>query len=232
MATLVTATLPCEEFALSETVQTVPEVTFECEKIIETADGTVMPLVWARAPDFEAVETALDADTTVNNVELLSEFDDERLYRIEWVDQIQLLMEILVDNEATILDASSKKGMWSLRILYPTHDGPSETLAFCEDHGLSLTIVSIREMDTDPSGRYGLTDAQYKALTTAAERGYYEVPREADLDTLSEELGISHQALSERLRRGVNALITDTLLLDRLAHTTNDTPIANETTGE
>ncbi len=230
MATLVTATLPYAEFALSETLRAVPEATFECEKIVDTAEGTVMPLVWARTPDAEGLETALASDATVDEVQLLSEFDDERLYRMEWVDRIQLVMELLVNEEATILDASTENGTWVFRILYPRHDGPRETMAFCEDHGLTLDIVSIHEMESDPSGRYGLTEAQYEAVTTACEQGYYKVPREASLDDLADSLGVSHQALSERLRRGIDALVTDTLLLDRLAHTTTRT--TDDTTEE
>ena len=214
MTTLVTVALPYTEFALSETLQRVPEATFECEKIIDTAEGTVMPLVWAQAPDADELEAALAADPTVTEVQLLSAFDDERLYRMEWVNRIHLIMEILVNEEATILDASTDSERWVFRILYPTHDGPSETMAFCEDHGLTLDVLSIHEMDSDPSGRYGLTKAQYEALTTACEQGYYKVPQEATLDDLADSLDISHQSLSERLRRGINALVTQTLLLE------------------
>jgi predicted DNA binding protein len=68
-------------------------------------------------------------------------------------------------------------------------------------------------MEGKPSGRYGLTDQQYDALTAACEAGYFAVPRETDLDELSDDLGISHQALSERIRRGTEALVTETLLV-------------------
>ena len=214
MATLITATLPCAEFALSETLETIPEATFECETIVDTAEGTVMPLVWARAPDADELEVALAADPTVNEVQLLSAFDDNRLYRMEWGDHIHLIVKILVNGEATILNASIESERWVFRILYPTHDGPSETMAFCENHGLPLDILSIQKMESGPSGRYGLTKAQYEAVTTACEQGYYKVPQEADLHDLAESLNISHQALSERLHRGIDRLVTDTLLLN------------------
>ena len=214
MVPLVKAALPSTEFVLSETLQTVPESTFKCEKIVDTAEGTVMPLVWAQAPDADELEVALAADPTVSEVELLSAFDGKRLYRMEWVNRIHLVVKLLVDGDATILDASTDGERWVFRILYPTHDTLSETIAFSKEHGLSLDVLSIHEMEGDPSGRYGLTKAQYEAVTTACERGYYEVPRKANLGNLAEELDISHQALSERLHRGIDRLVTDTLLLN------------------
>jgi len=213
MATLVTMRLPGDEFVLSETLAAIPEATFECEKIAETGHDTFMPLVWARAPDHEELDDALRNDPTTENVSLLSDFGDEWLYRMEWVARVEIAIRIIATNEATILDASTTDGAWTLRVLYPSHDGLSDTKSYCEDHDITLDIMSIREMEGDPSGRYGLTDEQYEALTTACERGYYTVPRDVDLDDLADEMGISHQALSERLRRGTEALITDTLLI-------------------
>ena len=78
---------------------------------------------------------------------------------------------------------------------------------------MSFAIESIREMDRQPSGRFGLTEGQYHALLTAVEHGYYDVPQRRTLKELAEEFDISHQALSERLRRGTESLIEDTLLV-------------------
>ncbi|MGM0590036.1 MAG: helix-turn-helix domain-containing protein [Halobacteriota archaeon] len=89
----------------------------------------------------------------------------------------------------------------------------SSTHDFCEDHGLAFDIESIRELDGEPAGRYGLTSDQYDALVTAFERGFFQVPREVTLEDLAGELDISHQALSERLRRGTDALVEDTLVI-------------------
>ncbi len=76
----------------------------------------------------------------------------------------------------------------------------------------------MRWTQSRPAGQYGLTDPQYEVLTLACDRGYFAIPRQAELDDLAEELGVSHQALSERLRRGVEALVTDTLLVDQPAY--------------
>jgi hypothetical protein len=98
-------------------------------------------------------------------------------------------------------------------VLYPRRSLFSKTHEFCEDHGLTLDVESIRELEGEPAGRYGLTTDQYEVLATAASKGYFEVPRAVTLQELAEEFDVSHQAISERLRRATNALVQDTLFV-------------------
>lgn len=46
-----------------------------------------------------------------------------------------------------------------------------------------------------------LTVLQKETLELALDQGYYDVPKKASLHDLAADLGVSHQALSERLRR-------------------------------
>lgn len=66
-------------------------------------------------------------------------------------------------------------------------------------------------MDDEPAGQFGLSDAQYETLITAYELGYFQVPRETTVDELGEELGVSAQSVSERLRRGHEKLVSGAL---------------------
>ena len=213
MATIVIGSVPTEALALAHTFEALPHVTFESERIIESGDDAVMPLLWARNANREPLEDAIDGDPTVNNVTLLADFDEELLYRMDWVDQMQLLLHMLTNSEATILDAHGRRDGWRLRVMFPSRSHLSETHEFCQDHGMEFTIESIREMDGQPSGRFGLTEDQYRALSTAVEKGYYDVPQKRTLEELAKEFEISHQALSERLRRGTESLVEDTLLV-------------------
>jgi hypothetical protein len=211
--TIVIVSFPADAFALAQTLQTLPDVAFECERIVESGDDAIMPLVWARGADPEVLEAAFADDPTVREVSRVAEFDGELLYRMEWVDHISVLLRMLTHADATVLDAYGRADEWRLRVMFPTRDGLSATHEFCRDHGFDLDVESVREMAGEPAGRYGLTDDQYDALVRAVQRGYYDVPKRVSLSALADEVGISHQALSERLRRGVEALVTDTLLV-------------------
>jgi len=214
MVTLLSAALPHEKFVLAETLSSVPNASFEVEGVVETCETSVMPLIWASAADHEHLDTALLDDPTTEEVELLSDHADRWLYRMKWVNNVQSLLETLVTNQATILTAITSDGRWIVRLMFPTHDGVSETMAHCKEHDIDLEMISICEMNDQPAGRYGLTGAQFEAFATAWEQGFYTVPREVELVDIAADLGISHQALSERLRRGIDALIQDTLMVD------------------
>jgi hypothetical protein len=133
---------------------------------------------------------------------------------MKWTNNVQSLLETLVTNQATVLTATTSGGRWIVRLMFPTHEGVSETMAHCKKHDIDLEMISICEMSGQPVGRYGLTGAQFEALTTAWKQGFYTVPRQVELVDIATDLGISHQALSERLRRGIDALIQDTLMVD------------------
>lgn len=59
----------------------------------------------------------------------------------------------------------------------------------------------------------GLSSAQRIALARAVEAGYYSIPREISTNELAAEFGITDQAVTERLRRGIKNFVTSTLLL-------------------
>ena len=217
MATLVRGTVPAEEFALRRTLERFPEMEIECERIVQGGENVILPLLWVRYTDRAEFESALESDPSVEDVNCLSEFDDEALYRMRWVDHVRLLINFLTNGEATILDAYGRNDRWHVRVLYPDRDHFSRSHEFATSHGLMFDVESIRELEGEPAGRFGLTDGQYRALVLAFERGYFDVPRRADLEDVAGELGISHQSLSERLRRGTGALVEDTLVIGALA---------------
>jgi len=216
MATVVRGAVPASEFTLNHTLEALPEMEVECERIVDSGDEAVMPLLWARYAGREEVEAAFEDDPSVDNVTCISDLEDELLYRMDWIDHVDLLLQMLTNSEATILDAYGHVDRWKLRVLYPEREGFSATHEFCEDHGLGFDVASIREIEGEPAGRFGLTESQYRALVLAAEHGYYEVPRETELAELADELDISHQAVSERLRRATGSLVEDTLLVGAL----------------
>lgn len=213
MSTISEMSLSAETFALGETLESVPGATFDIERVVAHDSDRVLPFVWASAPDRAALEAAFEEDTSVNNVELLSDLDDEWLYQMEWISHVQFVVHALLEAQATLLDAHSEDGRWHLRMLFPDRESLSQTYEFCEDHDISLAIETIYEMNNERHGRFGLTEEQVEALTAAFEYGYYEVPRDVSVADLADQLEISHQALSERFRRAHGNLVENTLVV-------------------
>jgi predicted DNA binding protein len=219
MPTIVRGTIPTDEFALDDALNRLSTVEVEIERIVESSDG-VMPLMWARDGDQESTLEAFGDDPSVQTIRLLAEFDDEQLYQMEWITNVELIIQMLTESDATILDAYGGGGRdnWHLRVLYPTQDSMTKTNDFCEKRGLTFTIESVRQLDEEPTGRYGLSSKQYTALRRAVEAGYYDVPHGTELDEIAADLGISSAALSERLHRATKALVEDTLLVGADPH--------------
>jgi hypothetical protein len=213
MVTIVRGRIPSEEFVLRSALSEAPEFQFEVERIVETGDDSVMPLVWARGPERDVGREALNNDPTVEAMELLADLGDEWLYRMDWVDHVELLLQMITHSKASILGAHGSGDFWSLRIMFPVHEELSNTLDFCKDHGINFEVESIRELDEEPAGRFGLTSEQFDALTNAAEAGLFKVPRQTTIKELAEKQDISHQALSERIRRATDVLVEETLLI-------------------
>jgi len=214
MATIVQGTLPADEFALHHTLSTVPGLEVECERLVQSGERSVMPLVWMRGADRSTISEALDDDPTVESVSCLTASDDtEHCWRIEWVGRVRHLLEMVTNGKATVLDIRSRGDRWTLRVMYPSREHFSQTHEFATEHGIAFDVTSIRETESKPDGRFGLTEGQRDVLVRAAQQGYFDVPKEVALEGLADDCEVSHQALSERLRRGMGTLIEDTLLV-------------------
>lgn len=212
MATIVEFDLPAEEFALYETLEAVPDAEFEVERVVADATSRIVPYVWVRTDDFDALEAAFENDPTVSSITALSETDDDRSYRMEWDGPIDLLIHIMTEQQGTITHARGSNETWTLRVLFPERTALSRAHEFARERGFSLDVRSVYQMDDERGGRVGLTEIQHDVLVAAFKAGYFKVPREVSLKEFSEQQGVSHQAMSERLRRGVNTLIEHTLI--------------------
>lgn len=98
-------------------------------------------------------------------------------------------------------------------MLFPDHDSLSRTYEYCTERGLSMDIQKIYDLDEGRQGRFRLTDDQQDILAVAFDRGYYKVPRRVTLSGIADEFDVSHQALSERLRRAHENLINNTVII-------------------
>lgn len=211
MPTITVAEIPHTEFALQHTFEEVSGLEVESEQIVANGENVVVPLVWLRGSDRDAIEDALRDDESVQDFSELTWYDDEGLYKLEWAHHVHLVVRILTNERSTIMDLYGRPSGWRVRVLFPNRDELSNVNEFCEDHDLTFDVRRIHDLESEPSGRYGLTDEQYRSLQTAWEAGYFDVPRDVDLRDLADELGISHQAFSERLRCGHSNLIEETL---------------------
>ncbi|MFC7176112.1 helix-turn-helix domain-containing protein [Halosegnis marinus] len=158
--------------------------------------------------DLDGFAAAVAEDPTVAEARLLSEAEDSHLYRIQVAGATELVTyPELTRLGAARLDCRFEDGVWYARTRFPDADSFEAYTEFLADHGADLDVR--RRYEADGTGREfdGLTEPQREALVLAYRRGYFEVPRAVTTGDLAAELGVSTQAVSERLRRGCARLV-------------------------
>lgn len=207
MSVIVEATIPADQFVLKDALSSVPGAEFEFMRLV--ADGsTHESFVWAAADDCDQLTGALEACATTESVECLAALPDTYLYRFEWGSPFRAVFSLLSDSEGTLLSGYGTADGWELCMLFSEHAAVSATHDACEDYGLDLSVQGVFQLsNVRRLGRSSLTGKQREALVAAHDAGYYSVPRQTSLQELADRQRISHQALSELLRRGHRELI-------------------------
>lgn len=196
------------EFVLTELLADLPDVPIQLERVVPAGERTV-PLIWIHTDDPEPTEAHLRDHRLVESLTRLDTFEDRALYRIEWHEQPDSVFEELQTRQADLLDAVGVGESWTFELRFPTHGALSEFHDHCIEAGLSIVVDRVyRPSDSETTARYGLTDAQYDTLVVALENGYFDVPRGIVTEELGERLGVSDQAVVERIRRGLTNVLT------------------------
>lgn len=217
MGTVVDLMVPTDQFALGETFDAIPDATFETVRVAAHDPDCVMPYLWAGSADPDRLERTLRRDSTTADVRRLSLMDGRGLYRIDWQSPVRSVIGVFVRENGSLLKARAAEDRWELRVLFPDRASVSTTYSSWRQHGIDPSIQRVNGVSHMLEyGGVELSPCQHETLMKAFETNYYDVPRGITLDGLSDELDVSHQALSERLRRGHRNII-ETVLRDQPA---------------
>ncbi|MFC4552007.1 MULTISPECIES: bacterio-opsin activator domain-containing protein [Halorussus] len=201
--------VPASTLALGATFERAPEIQFEMERLVGGSDDRVMPFVWVSGVEAWRAAELLENDPTVTAVERLSSGDEATLFEITFDGGIRSFAETIFDRGGVVLQADGEDGVWSFELRFGdrTDVGSVFDDDFCREYG--ATVTRLYSDHQTASNGVGLTPKQRQALMAAHEMGYYSVPRSVDLRAVGEKLGVSRQAVSERLRRAHDALVED-----------------------
>lgn len=201
-------TIPAEDFAFGEALRTEPAMEITLERIVPTGD-CLMPYIWVTAGDFEHFEAIVQEDPHVSALELIDgHTDHQHLYRVEWTDEVRSLTYGINSTDGVILHASGRE-VWAYQIRFPNHDKLRTFYDYLRERDIPLTLHRLDDLSERPRHDVGppLTSEQREALLLAHQRGFFDVPRKTSLVDIATELGISDQACSERIRRGMDRLV-------------------------
>ncbi|WP_276301726.1 helix-turn-helix domain-containing protein [Halorussus lipolyticus] len=208
------------EFAVESPIlrdarRAVPDMEFQIEDVRQMPDGEHEYAFWADGDDFEAFEEAVAADPTATDYTRLVDVGDRRLYRAtlsksaaEWTTR-----SVAAKHDVTVLDVTADDTESRVQARVPDRAALVAYRDAFRERDLTFRLLGVYDREDDPTDgkRYGITAPQREALVRALEAGYFDVPRRTTLSKLADDLGISEQVLSARLRRGQTNLVRNAL---------------------
>lgn len=211
MSVIARFTVPAEQFPLGDVLEVEKGIQIRLESMIPTGDSLI-PYFWVETAYAADVEKALQESALIETVHVVDRTDVETLFRVTWSPEVNGLIDAIERSEAVLMEADGLGDTWSFRMRFPEHDQLSEFYRTCADQGLTLELDEINNpLGNETSGEFGLTDAQRDALLAALESGYFDVPRGITLEELARQFDVSDTALSQRLRRGLNTVLSSSL---------------------
>ncbi|GAD52618.1 hypothetical protein MBEHAL_1378 [Halarchaeum acidiphilum MH1-52-1] len=186
----------------------------ELEDVVPLGDD-VVPLFWLYETGASEFVETVESNAAVENVIALDETTNRTLYALQWDATRDTFLGSVTEFGGFLLSATGSGQTWMLRFRFPDHDALSAFSDRCSEMGVDLDVTALYNRTRPSAGRwYGLTETQYETLLLARERGYYDIPRRVSTQALADELGVSDQAVTERLRRAIRTLTDNALRPD------------------
>jgi predicted DNA binding protein len=206
------------DLPLVDVAAAVPEATLRVESMQGNPSGAPAFVVSVTGGDSGSVDAAFAGATSITDHSLVVEDGTTRRYRCHPTGGPPDDLETLADNESVSDRVRVTPEGWAERRWFADRAAFDAYRSFCRENDLTFGLDRLLDVDratgtTDPDeetsvpGRTAMTDAQHDALVTAHEMGYFDVPRNATLGDVADELGVTAPSLSERLRRAQSHLV-------------------------
>jgi len=212
MSVIAEISIPATEFELGRILDVSGSGTVELESLVPTGERAV-PFFWVYSVDFESFEATVTDASSVSELVQVDTYDDRVLYTFEWDVEGDAVFQSIKNVNAYILNATGTEDSWRFELRFPSHDAMSTFQDRCRADDIGFEVIRVYNPSKPDLGPwFGLTDRQREAIVLAVEEGYYDIPRDCTTVELAETLDISDQAVTERLRRAIVRLVTNTIL--------------------
>ena len=212
MVTVAEVDVDADSFPLGNVIENIPAARVILERVVPTDTG-VVPYFWVQGVAAEDLLAVFGDHPQVESTAVVDSVDeDEHLVRVVWTQEAHGIVWALAEHEITLLSGTGYEGRWRFQIRSENQGAISSFMKTCREENIGVHLLGLHSLDTGASVTpTDLTDAQREALLLAFERGYFETPRRASLEDLADDLDISRQAFSSRLRRALHRVVANEL---------------------
>ncbi|MHB9285853.1 helix-turn-helix domain-containing protein [Halobacteriales archaeon Cl-PHB] len=212
MSVITEVRIPPGDFELGQILDLDGASAIELETLVPSGDLTV-PLFWVYEPVENGFLDTVERYPTVNSVTEVDAFEDRTLIRLDWDAGQDHLFQCILDHDGQILGATATAEWWDFEIRFSQREAVSQYQTCCEAAHISQKVMRVyNPVDPGAGPWYGLSEPQRDALMLAVRMGYYDIPRGCSTAEVADELGISGQAVTERLRRAIGAFTRHALV--------------------
>lgn len=212
MAVIANLRIPADSFELGRILDLERDGKLTLEDMVPMGERAV-PFFSVSDGVRDSFEQSVGSHPSVENIVEVSRHDSERLYSLDWNVERDVFFQGLIERDGQLLSGSGTVETWEFEVRFLTHERLSEFQEHCSNAHITLEVGRIYNPVRPGAGMwYGVTAPQREALVRAVQGGYYSIPREMSTQDLADELGISDQAVTERLRRGIETLTRNTLV--------------------
>ncbi|EMA69713.1 bacterio-opsin activator HTH domain-containing protein [Halorubrum aidingense JCM 13560] len=194
--------------ALGSLADTGTDSAYRVPLVLRSDSSIVLYALFGDGYSASAVETLRDSES-VTSAQVVDHVGNSRLVSITLPLRSARGIGTLAKSDVEIVEAVGTSETWLFRVRAPDRDSLRELAERCEREPDTVRVGRVYEQISGPERVESvLTPQQETALRTAGDAGYFRVPRETSLGELSEELAVSDSAVSQRLRRGTDALLS------------------------
>ena len=215
MAIEASFTVDQPEFPLNAVFEELPDATIELDRVVPTSDA-VVPYFWIYAENIDGFTADLSQDDAVEAFNVIDELEEQMFVRIDWNLDYESVLTAIVNTDVILLSGIGKEENWTFEVRSKDQTTVSNFQTYCVENDIPVELTQLHALSPLKSDRdYDLTEGQRTALVLAYSQGYFDSPRGATQDDLADDLEISRQAVSSRLRRGLRRLVASTLITSR-----------------
>lgn len=211
MGIITEVTIPSEDFELGESLAPLENVHVTFERVVPSGDR-LFPYMWVRTGDHTLFRQLLTENDAVASVEVVHREDARALYDVDWHSDTNGFLCCLHRTEPIVLRAGGSQTAWEFELRFEDQSDIGRFQRECGEHDISLSVDRVITKSVANPPMEKLTESQRKTVQLALEEGYFDVPRKTTLVELADELGVSDQAVSARIRRAMKKLSQQLLL--------------------
>ncbi len=205
MSIVLALSIPASELSFGDILEALPEIQIQFDRVVPIGTGS-FSYVWVNTPKQATFEEAMQRYAITDSLQFLQREDGEFLYRADWQPETDPFLRCLGEVNAAVLQARGAANRWHFDLRFDTQDDVSRFQQRCSEQDISISIERVLSSSAGEHTGQLLTSPQQQTVALALERGYFDVPRRTTVVELAEELGISDQAVSARLRRAMKRL--------------------------